>query len=191
MTRDETTDLLRIRQTRTGENFGAAMLDEWTDALRDTDYGAAIVAMRRACTKHAKVNWYQFHEELAAHLRDRRDRHAEHAEALDCDLCGGTGWQYAGRDRRGNPTVEPCERHMRSGPVIAPSAGIPIAARACRDEMRRRGADDATIDERLVAVFRMSLADLDLPAYMQRPHQPATTAAVLDTVANLLHDNER
>ena len=144
MNRNETRDLLKRRLDLTGDNFGESMLDTWHAELIEVDMGAAVVALRRAATKHGHVRWFDFHAELDAHLRDRTDRHQ--AEPLDCQLCGGTGWKDAGPDRAGNTSVEPCHDHIRPGPYIDPAAGMGVALLACEAEMRRRDKPSHEID---------------------------------------------
>lgn len=147
MNRDETKALLQRRHRLAGHSFNEAVLDTWAERLAGVDYGAAVVAMNRACDKATGpyVNWQDFKAHLDAHLRDRVDRHAEMA-ALDCELCGGTGWQPDGRDEHGRSRLAPCTTHRRRGRIIPASQGVAIAAVALEEELRSQGKPTSEID---------------------------------------------
>lgn len=139
MNRDDTKALLTLRLAKTGDTFGAAMLDQWADDLRDIDHGEAVVAMRRACDKHAHVQWFQFHEELTAHQHGKAATHAPDPYA-DCPDCAGSGW------REGPPihehgvlyaTSERCHHERHAGRILDIEDGMAVMQVAYETEKAR------------------------------------------------------
>ena len=151
MNRHETIDLLKLRAQLTDQRYTPDHVDVWADELATTDRGEATVAMRRACAKHAHVNWFQFHAELQAHRHGKTNR--ADTRPADCDLCAGTGWREGPRDHAGNTTVEPCTHHVPAQ-AIPPAQGIAIAAAALADELAARGRDPSLAAARIDRWFR-------------------------------------
>jgi hypothetical protein len=159
MNRDDTLALLRARSALTSQPYGDDAVDTWHEALVEWTGPECRRALIRAARHHEKVT--------VAHLIEHLPRHDREPPPPPqrCELCDGTGWVEAARDRAHdpgvcNPTVErpcacsavvPCrcstgktmigvaatirEHNDRHRPHHPPASAPPLARRPAQDEL--------------------------------------------------------